>query len=219
MLAGRGRSSWSAARAFSRSGRYRGGRELSLPCPRWLLHGLTWSNAVQGVCGRVPAEWPERAGFAACRAVVWPPSLGQAGVVSTAADRSQATQSTQVQGSSDDRQVHDSGDDSGGSGQAGDGPVTAPSGYAAVPQPRQGDDDGRGGAVERPQRAVRRTKRRGRSGVPSDVGAGGQRGSGPTPVPSPEEWAREQLRNAPPRSRKWARSVAAIYGLDIRWEE
>lgn len=34
-------------------------------------------------------------------------------------------------------------------------------------------------------------------------------------IPTPEEWAREQLRNAPARSELWARQVAAIYGLDI----
>jgi hypothetical protein len=35
-------------------------------------------------------------------------------------------------------------------------------------------------------------------------------------TPAPEEWAREQLKNAPQRSARWAREVAAIYGLEIR---
>jgi hypothetical protein len=37
-------------------------------------------------------------------------------------------------------------------------------------------------------------------------------------VPAPEQWAQEQLKNAPTRSRAWARAVAAIYGLDVREE-
>ena len=34
-------------------------------------------------------------------------------------------------------------------------------------------------------------------------------------MPTPEEWAQEQLKNAPPRSEEWAKDVARIYGLDI----
>jgi len=34
-------------------------------------------------------------------------------------------------------------------------------------------------------------------------------------LPTPEEWAEEQLKNAPPRSEEWARKVARIYCLDI----
>jgi hypothetical protein len=34
-------------------------------------------------------------------------------------------------------------------------------------------------------------------------------------IPTPEEWAQEQLKNAPPRSDEWARRVAQIYCLDI----
>ena len=34
-------------------------------------------------------------------------------------------------------------------------------------------------------------------------------------MPTPEEWAQEQLKNAPPRSEEWARRVARIYCLDI----
>ena len=34
-------------------------------------------------------------------------------------------------------------------------------------------------------------------------------------IPTPEEWAEEQLKNAPPRSEEWARRVARIYCLDI----
>jgi hypothetical protein len=37
-------------------------------------------------------------------------------------------------------------------------------------------------------------------------------------VPTPEQWAQEQLKNAPTRSHAWARAVAAIYGLDVREE-
>jgi hypothetical protein len=32
---------------------------------------------------------------------------------------------------------------------------------------------------------------------------------------TPEEWAEEQLRNAPQRSAEWARQVARIWGLEI----
>jgi hypothetical protein len=38
-------------------------------------------------------------------------------------------------------------------------------------------------------------------------------------IPTPEEWAQEQLKNAPPRSEEWARRVAQIYCLDIGNEE
>jgi hypothetical protein len=34
-------------------------------------------------------------------------------------------------------------------------------------------------------------------------------------IPTPEEWAEQQLKNAPPRSEEWARKVARIYCLDI----
>jgi hypothetical protein len=34
-------------------------------------------------------------------------------------------------------------------------------------------------------------------------------------MPTPEEWADEQLKNAPPRSEEWARRVARIYCLDV----
>jgi hypothetical protein len=34
-------------------------------------------------------------------------------------------------------------------------------------------------------------------------------------IPTPQEWAEEQLKNAPPRSEEWARRVARIYCLDI----
>lgn len=34
-------------------------------------------------------------------------------------------------------------------------------------------------------------------------------------MPTPEEWAEQQLKNAPPRSEEWAKRVARIYCLDI----
>jgi len=34
-------------------------------------------------------------------------------------------------------------------------------------------------------------------------------------IPTPEEWAEQQLKNAPQRSEEWARKVARIYCLDI----
>ena len=34
-------------------------------------------------------------------------------------------------------------------------------------------------------------------------------------IPTPEEWAQQQLKNAPPRSEEWAKRVARIYCLDI----
>ncbi|GAA3546225.1 hypothetical protein GCM10022222_32350 [Amycolatopsis ultiminotia] len=33
--------------------------------------------------------------------------------------------------------------------------------------------------------------------------------------PTPEQWAQQQLVNAPERSRQWAKEVAGIYGLDL----
>ena len=35
-------------------------------------------------------------------------------------------------------------------------------------------------------------------------------------VPTPQEWAEQQLKNAPHRSPEWAKAVATIYGLDTR---
>lgn len=34
-------------------------------------------------------------------------------------------------------------------------------------------------------------------------------------MPTPEEWAEQQLKNASPRSDEWARRVARVYCLDI----
>jgi hypothetical protein len=34
-------------------------------------------------------------------------------------------------------------------------------------------------------------------------------------MPTPEEWAEQQLKNAPHRSEEWARRVARIYCLEI----
>jgi hypothetical protein len=34
-------------------------------------------------------------------------------------------------------------------------------------------------------------------------------------MPTPEEWAAQQLKKAPSRSPEWAKRVARIYGLDI----
>ena len=36
---------------------------------------------------------------------------------------------------------------------------------------------------------------------------------------TPEEWAEEQLKNAPTRSADWARRVARIYGLEVNFDE
>ena len=56
----------------------------------------------------------------------------------------------------------------------------------------------------------------------SHVGA--PRGQAPHPsrqqaqqlsLPGMDEWVQEQLTHAPPRSRAWARRVAAIYGLEL----
>jgi hypothetical protein len=38
-------------------------------------------------------------------------------------------------------------------------------------------------------------------------------------MPTPEEWAQQQLENAPDRSEEWAKRVARIYCLDIGDEE
>jgi hypothetical protein len=34
-------------------------------------------------------------------------------------------------------------------------------------------------------------------------------------MPTPEEWAEEQLKSAPQRSEEWAKRVARIYRLDV----
>lgn len=34
-------------------------------------------------------------------------------------------------------------------------------------------------------------------------------------IPTPEQWAQQQLEHAPQRSRAWAGKVASIYGLDV----
>jgi hypothetical protein len=34
-------------------------------------------------------------------------------------------------------------------------------------------------------------------------------------MPTPEEWAEQQLKNAPRRSEEWAKRVAHIYCLEI----
>lgn len=34
-------------------------------------------------------------------------------------------------------------------------------------------------------------------------------------LPGLDEWVKEQLTHAPPRSREWQRRVAAIYGLEL----
>jgi hypothetical protein len=38
-------------------------------------------------------------------------------------------------------------------------------------------------------------------------------------IPTPEEWAEEQLKNAPIRSTEWAKRVAQIYGLEVNFDE
>jgi hypothetical protein len=38
-------------------------------------------------------------------------------------------------------------------------------------------------------------------------------------MPTPEEWARQQLENAPPRSEEWVRRVARIYCLNVSDDE
>jgi hypothetical protein len=38
-------------------------------------------------------------------------------------------------------------------------------------------------------------------------------------IPTPQEWAEEQLKNAPPRTEEWAKRVARIYCLDIGDDE
>jgi len=77
-----------------------------------------------------------------------------------------------------------------------------------VPRPRQST------SATRAQMAVRRTNRR-RKGdddgrLPANVAA-----DLADAVPTPEQWAQEQLKHAPQRSQAWAQAVAAIYGLEI----
>lgn len=81
----------------------------------------------------------------------------------------------------------------------GDTATTPPAEAEGVPHPRQGTP------ARRSQPDARRVKRR-------------TTGTMAGTVPTPEQWAQEQLKNAPTRSRAWARAVAAIYGLDVREE-
>ena len=66
-----------------------------------------------------------------------------------------------------------------------------------VPHPRQGTP------TQRSRPPARRQQR-----TTGDLGT----------VPTAEQWAHEQLKNAPLRSPAWARAVAAIYGLDVHQE-
>ena len=34
-------------------------------------------------------------------------------------------------------------------------------------------------------------------------------------IPTPQEWAEEQLKSTPPRSEEWVKRVARIYCLDL----
>ena len=77
--------------------------------------------------------------------------------------------------------------------------ATRPLDAEGVPHPRQGTP------ARRSRPGTRRVERRA-TGVLTGT------------VPTPEQWAQEQLKNAPTRSRAWARAVAAIYGLDVREE-
>jgi hypothetical protein len=38
-------------------------------------------------------------------------------------------------------------------------------------------------------------------------------------MPTPQEWAEEQLKKAPPRSREWARRVALIWQLETAGDQ
>ncbi len=156
------------------------------------------------------------------------PSLTRAGVVSTATNPPPRTPTTPSQESSDDHHVHEQGTDPedvhGDNRQRpvstprehGDTEDTSVTQTVRVPHPRR--SDGRDGTVTRSQTALQRTQDRGRP-VPIDTRASAQARSAAVPVPTPEEWAAEQLKNAPPRSAAWAREVAAIYCLEISEEE
>jgi hypothetical protein len=77
----------------------------------------------------------------------------------------------------------------------------------ATPQPQPPAQDQ---AQERaPERLPRIPRQRDRNSSRPD------RRCSRTRIPTPEEWAKEQVKNAPPRSREWARRVARIYCLDI----
>lgn len=98
-----------------------------------------------------------------------------------------------------------------------------------------GPDGGHRSDTVRPRRArqstaVRRPERAGDGSTPSapkhptDAASQRVRAAGGTtrrrpaparPIPTPEEWAQEQLKNAPERSGAWAAKVAGIYGLQL----
>jgi hypothetical protein len=75
---------------------------------------------------------------------------------------------------------------------------TRPADADRIPHHRQGTP------ARRPQPGARRLQRRTTGGLGT--------------VPTAEQWAQEQLKNAPLRSHAWARAVAAIYGLDVQEE-
>lgn len=89
-----------------------------------------------------------------------------------------------------------------------------------LPDPGDGEDSdrlshpGSGTPVSRAQTAARPTRHRKRgshAGQPPRAATANLTDA----MPTPEQWAQEQLKHAPPRSRAWARKVAAIYGLDL----
>lgn len=79
---------------------------------------------------------------------------------------------------------------------------------AAVGRPEGAVD---GSIPSRPNRATGAGSRRVRAAASRQGG----RAVPQCPIPTPEEWAQEQLKHAPERSRAWAVKVAAIYGLEL----
>jgi hypothetical protein len=80
-----------------------------------------------------------------------------------------------------------------------------------IPRPRQST------STPRARMAVRRTNRQ-RTGDYTGRLPGRASADLADTAPTPEQWAQEQLKHAPQRSRAWARAVATIYGLDISKE-
>ena len=69
---------------------------------------------------------------------------------------------------------------------------------------------GDGSAPSAPHRPTDPASRR----VTAKTGRSRGRGAPARPIPTPQEWAQEQLKRAPERSRAWVVRVAAIYGLE-----
>lgn len=91
-----------------------------------------------------------------------------------------------------------------------------PDRHARDPQPASDRDDSSAGEDARSARRGRPPKehRNRRQTAPARPSRHSAR-TGAHAIPTPEQWAQQQLANAPERSRQWAEDIARFYGLDL----